>query len=171
MSNFDGIQTAQLQANYDAIKDMDGMEALAGVMLTELDYREANAEKLANLAAMRALADSANTLLAAIAKSPVDEIAGDDSKIRRDARRTLIGLVSLAYDLSALKSEKVLMVLGDTRGQTNANGSIADAVEYVNAHKTSTVYSQTSPDDPNKGTDKPAEKSGDEKPATEKASK
>jgi hypothetical protein len=39
------------------------------------------------------------------------------------------------------------MVLTDDHGQTDSNGSVADAVAYVLANPTSTVYRQTAGSD------------------------
>jgi hypothetical protein len=150
--NFENIDNETLNANYDAIKGMAGMEALAALMLAELDYREENAVKIAETAALRMLAEKASETLASIARSAVPSVADSTGAVYRHAAFTLRELIMVAYDMSTHKAQKVIMVLTDTRGQTDCDGTVKDAAEYVETHPKSTVYSATSPDDADKGT-------------------
>jgi hypothetical protein len=140
---FENLTLDELNTQYALIKDVAGTEALAKILRDAIDAEEAKAAKLAATAATRALADQANNVLAGLIKSPVTEISGPDSAILRNARLMLRGLISEAYGISAGKADKAIMVLTDTRGQTDSNGSVSDAVAYVEANKTSTVYRQT----------------------------
>lgn len=140
---FENITDAELSTQYDALKNMAGMESLAKSLRDEIDTRTEKAAKLAARAASVALADSANNVLAGLLKSGNPEISNPDGPILRNARLMLRGLISEAFEISPGKADKAIMVLTDTRGQTDSNGSVSDAVAYVEANKTSTVYRQT----------------------------
>jgi hypothetical protein len=140
---FSQLSNDVLSANLAAIKDMPGMEDMASALRTELDEREAREIRLAATAKIRGLAQGQSEMLARILASEVSEISDTDGGIVKNARLTLVKLITVAYEISTGKAEKALLVLADKSGQTDVAGNVDRAVEYVNAHKSSTVYRQT----------------------------
>ena len=137
---FAGISNETLNANLTAIKGMSGMDAMINAIRAELDTREANAVREAQSAALRDLADKASATMAACMASPVTAVSDPNGAIMKHAARTLRELIMVAHDFSSLKAQRAIMVLADRSGQTDSDGTVAYAVDYVTAHATSTVY-------------------------------
>lgn len=140
---FRTVSDAELSATLAAIENIAGTETMQTAIKAEMQFRTDNAAALAAHAELVTLTESASKTLAGVRHSTVKEISDPDGAIVKNARLTLIKLVMATYELSVSKAEKVLLVLADESGQTDSNGSVDYAVDYVNAHPKSTVYRTT----------------------------
>lgn len=152
MSEFTIMSDAELSATLAAIESVPAAANMASAIRAEQAYRIENAAELAARAELVVICRSASETLAKIRHSTVAAISDPDGTIVKNARLALIKLLTKTFDgVNVARAEKIVMVLMDESGQTDAAGDVEKAAAYVAAHKTSTVYSTTRPDDADKG--------------------
>jgi hypothetical protein len=152
MSEFANVSNEELSATLAAIENLPGTGTMVDALRKEIQYRADNAEiikaRAGNVTTCRAL----NEGLASVRHNPDPEISDPDGTIVKNARLALVKTLVRTFDVNVARAEKIVLVLMDESGQTDVAGDIEKAAAYVAAHKTSTVYSTTRPDDADKGT-------------------